>query len=178
MNHSEFQLRGVSDQRLAIYATSRLPAWLWSIDGTRVLWANPVGARLFGTANSTALARKIFGPADPHRRQVAQLANRLPASGALRLQRLRGLVQWRWQATGGGVAIQRMHLTQPFIHRRRTSTRPSVPSAISSTKSNASHFPVRRPGSKSRSLFLCKDVSKLWTKFIFVQGSCYAKHLK
>lgn len=90
MNHSEFQLRGVSDQRLAIYATSRLPAWLWSIDGTRVLWANPVGARLFGTANSTALARKIFGPADPHRRQVAQLANRLPAAGALRLRRLRG----------------------------------------------------------------------------------------
>jgi len=90
MNHSEFQLRGVSDQRLAIHATSPLPAWLWSVDGVRVLWANPVGARLFGATNGMALARKIFGPADPHRRQVAQLANRLPASGAIRLQRLRG----------------------------------------------------------------------------------------
>ncbi|HUN94873.1 MAG TPA: PAS domain-containing protein [Bradyrhizobium sp.] len=90
MNHTEFQLRGVSDQRLAIYATSRLPAWLWSVDGTRVLWANPVGARLFGMPDSTALSRKSFGPADLHRRQVAQLANRLPPSGALRLQRLRG----------------------------------------------------------------------------------------
>src|ERR1700742_820274 len=90
MNHSEFQLRGVSDQRLAMHATSPLPAWLWSVDGSRVLWANPVGARLFGATNSADLAGKPFGPADPHRRQVAQLANRLPASGALRLERLRG----------------------------------------------------------------------------------------
>src|SRR5438270_14072228 len=44
MNHMEFQVRGVSDPRLAPYATSALPAWLWSIDGTRILWANPVGA--------------------------------------------------------------------------------------------------------------------------------------
>ena len=90
MNHSEFQLRGVSDQRLAVYATSPLPAWLWSVDGTRIRWANPVGAALFGAANSAVLARKIFGPVDAHRRQVAQLASRLPASGALRLERLRG----------------------------------------------------------------------------------------
>ena len=33
---------------------------------------------------------KIFGPADPHRRQVAQLAGRLPPTGAVRLERLRG----------------------------------------------------------------------------------------
>src|SRR6202012_511934 len=90
MNHSEFQLRGVSDQRLAMHATSPLPAWLWSVDGSRGLWANPVGARLFGAANSEALAKKIFGPADPHRRQVVQLPSRLPAAGAIRLQRLRG----------------------------------------------------------------------------------------
>ena len=36
------------------------------------------------------LADKIFGPADQHRRQVAQIANRLPPSGAIRLERLRG----------------------------------------------------------------------------------------
>ena len=90
MNHAEFQLRGVGDPRLAVHATSALPAWLWSIDGTRILWANPVGARLFGAANAAGLAKRTFGPADPHRRQVAQLAGRLPGSGATRLERLQG----------------------------------------------------------------------------------------
>jgi PAS domain S-box-containing protein len=90
MNNAEFQLRGIFDPRLAVHATSALPAWLWSIDGTRVLWANPVGARLFGAANGAALAKKVFGPADAHRRQVAQLARRLPSTGAIRLERLRG----------------------------------------------------------------------------------------
>ena len=90
MNHSEFQLRGLSDPQLAVHATSALPAWLWSTDGTRILWANPVGARLFGAANGRELASKAFGPADAHRRQVAQLAGRLPPNGATRLERLRG----------------------------------------------------------------------------------------
>jgi PAS domain S-box-containing protein len=90
MNNAEFQLRGVGDPRLAVHATSHLAAWLWSTDGTRILWANPVGARLFGAANATAIAAKTFGPADPHRRQVAQLAGRLLPTGATRLERLRG----------------------------------------------------------------------------------------
>ena len=90
MNNAEFQLQGISDPRLAVHATSALPAWLWSIDGTRILWANPVGARLFDAANGTALAKKTFGPADSHRRQVARLASRLPSNGAIRLERLRG----------------------------------------------------------------------------------------
>src|ERR1700738_5071969 len=90
MNNAEFQLRGIDDPRLAVHATSRFPAWLWSVDGTRILWANPVGARLFGAANGAILAKKIFGPADAHRRQVAQLAGRLPRTEATRLERLRG----------------------------------------------------------------------------------------
>src|SRR3954466_6420546 len=90
MSHSDFQLRGVGDPRLAVHATSPLPAWLWSIDGARVLWANPVGAKLFGAAHAAALAEKMFGPADSHRRQVARLARQLPANGAIRLERLRG----------------------------------------------------------------------------------------
>jgi len=90
MNNAEFQLRGVGDPRLAVHATSALPAWLWSVDGTRILWANPVGARVFGAAHSAALAKKIFGPADAHRRQVARLAGRLPPTGAIRMERLRG----------------------------------------------------------------------------------------
>ena len=90
MNHAELQLRGVGDPRLAVHATSALPAWLWSTDGTRILWANPVGARLLGAANGAELAKRTFGPPDPHRRQVAQLAGRLPGSGATRLERLQG----------------------------------------------------------------------------------------
>ena len=90
MNSAEFQLRGVGDPRLAVHATGTLPAWLWSVDGTRILWANPVGAKLFGAANGAALALKPFGPADARRRQVAQLAGRLPLSGAIRMERLRG----------------------------------------------------------------------------------------
>jgi PAS domain S-box-containing protein len=90
MNDLEFQLRGLGDPRLAVHATSPLPAWLWSADGTRVLWANPVGAKRFGAANGAALTQKVFGPADPHRRQVARLAGRLPAIGPIRLERLRG----------------------------------------------------------------------------------------
>jgi PAS domain S-box-containing protein len=90
MNNAEFQLRGSHDPRLAVHAASQLPAQLWSIDGTRILWANPVGAKLFGVADAIALAAKTFGPADPHRRQVAQLAGRLLPTGATRLERLRG----------------------------------------------------------------------------------------
>src|ERR1700733_3321151 len=90
MNSADFQLRGEADPRLAVHAASRLPAWLWSTDGTRILWANPVGARAFGAADAAALAVKTFGPADQHRRQIAQLAGRLLPTGATRLERLRG----------------------------------------------------------------------------------------
>jgi hypothetical protein len=90
MQNSEFKTRGPDDPRLAGHATSPLPAWLWSADGTRVLWANPAGALVFGAASSARLAHKIFSPADPHRRQVAQLAHRLLPNGAVRQERLRG----------------------------------------------------------------------------------------
>jgi PAS domain S-box-containing protein len=90
MQNTEFKARGPDDPRLAIHATSVLPVWLWSVDGTRVLWANPAGALVFGGRNSVQLAGKVFGPADPHRRQIAQLSHRLPPNGAVRLERLRG----------------------------------------------------------------------------------------
>jgi PAS domain S-box-containing protein len=90
MNNTEFKLRGLDDPRLAAHATSPLPAWLWSAGGTRLLWANPVGARLFGASSAARLAGKVFGPADPHRRQIAHLAHRLSPDGAIRLERLRG----------------------------------------------------------------------------------------
>jgi len=90
MNDAEFQVHGPGDSRLAAYATSRLPAWLWTADGKRILWANAAGVRMFGAADAAALAEQIFGPADRHRRQIARLASRLPANGAIRLERLQG----------------------------------------------------------------------------------------
>ena len=90
MGVTDFQLHFVSDLRLAAHATSALPAWLWSTDGAQILWANPVAAKLFGAANAASLARRTFGPADAHRRQIAQLAARLSTTGGVRLERLRG----------------------------------------------------------------------------------------
>jgi PAS domain S-box-containing protein len=99
MNDAEFQLREAGDSRLTAYATSPLPAWLWTADGKRILWANAAGVRMFGAADAATLAEKTFGPADRHRRQIARLAGRLPASGAIRLERLQG-----FGATLGGLA--------------------------------------------------------------------------
>ncbi|MDO8978654.1 MAG: PAS domain S-box protein [Afipia sp.] len=90
MSEADFQLHGIRDPRLAVHATSGLPAWVWSLDGAHILWANTIGAQLFGAGNAAVLAEKIIGPADPHRRQAAQLAARLSQSGAPRLERLRG----------------------------------------------------------------------------------------
>ena len=90
MSHQDHQLRSVCDPRLALHATSARPAWLFAPDGSRVLWANPVGARAFGAASGAMLSLRRFGPADMRRRQIAELAGRLPDSGATRLERLRG----------------------------------------------------------------------------------------
>src|SRR4051812_23978966 len=81
---------GQPRRRRGFRATSPWPAWLGSADGTRIGGPTLAGAGFLGAADSADLAPKNFGPADPHRRQVAQLANRLPATGALRMQRLRG----------------------------------------------------------------------------------------
>ncbi len=90
MDGTDFQLRFLGDLRLAPHATSASPAWLWSTDGAQVFWANPVAAKLLGAANAVDLAKRTFGPADAQRRQVAQLASRLPQNGVLRMERLRG----------------------------------------------------------------------------------------
>ena len=90
MGVTDFQSHFAGDLRLAQHATSASPAWLWSTDGARILWANPVAARLFGAANAAELASQTLGPADAHRRQIAQLAPRLTSIGAMRLERLRG----------------------------------------------------------------------------------------
>jgi PAS domain S-box-containing protein len=77
------------DPQLSAHAPSPLPAWLWSADGTRILWANPVGAAIFDAATPADLADRRF-EGDKISAQVARLAETLPAGGPARLQRLRG----------------------------------------------------------------------------------------
>jgi len=48
MSASGFQLRCLRDHRLAPLATSPLPAWLRSTDATLIVWANRIGAAIFG----------------------------------------------------------------------------------------------------------------------------------
>src|SRR5262245_5345992 len=90
MSDADFKVPDASDPRLAAHADGPWPAWLWSADGTRILWTNPLGVDAFGARNAAALTAKIFSPADPHRRQIAQLAGRLNPGGAVRMERLRG----------------------------------------------------------------------------------------
>ncbi len=99
MTDADSKVPGASDPRLAAHANGPMPAWLWSADGTRILWANPAGLDVFDARDDAQLTEKIFSPPDPHRRQVAQLAGRLSADGAVRMERLRG-----FGAAPGGLA--------------------------------------------------------------------------
>ncbi len=90
MNGTEFQFACLSDARLAAHALSPSPAWLWSADGSRVLWANPVGAVVFDAASPADAAALRFDAKHPAAVQTLRLADTLPAGGAPRLERLRG----------------------------------------------------------------------------------------
>ena len=76
--------------RLASLATVERPAWLWSADGSRILWANAVGAAIFGAETSTACANRRFSVTALPAAQVLRLGSTLPSGGQERLERLRG----------------------------------------------------------------------------------------
>jgi signal transduction histidine kinase len=78
------------ENQLADQATSAAPAWLWSADGPRILWANAVGAAIFGAANAGECAARPVDPTRPAATEIARLAATLPPAGHMRLERLRG----------------------------------------------------------------------------------------
>jgi PAS domain S-box-containing protein len=78
------------DPRLAALATAASPAWLWSTDGSRMLWANAVGAAIFGAASVSALVQRRFKSSDIAGAQVIRLGATLPSRAQERLERLRG----------------------------------------------------------------------------------------
>ena len=90
MNESASQLAYLRDPRLSAYATDAAPAWLWTTDAARILWANAVGAAIFEALGPAALATRRFDAKDPAALQIARIAASLPLDGPPRLERLRG----------------------------------------------------------------------------------------
>jgi PAS domain S-box-containing protein len=86
----ESELALLRHPRLAALATSAWPAWLWSADGSHILWANAVGAAIFGATTTTACAQGRFDTNDATAAQIIRLAETLPAGAPERLERLRG----------------------------------------------------------------------------------------
>ncbi|HWM82323.1 MAG TPA: histidine kinase dimerization/phospho-acceptor domain-containing protein [Pseudolabrys sp.] len=85
-----FPLDCLLDPRLSPHAASPRPTWLWSTDGRRLLWANPVGAAIFGAPTPAATAALNFDATHTATVQIARLAASLIDNGAPRLERLRG----------------------------------------------------------------------------------------
>jgi len=77
--------------RLAALATGAWPAWLWSVDGSRILWANAAGATIFGADEPASTGRRGFDDGDALTVQIVRLAATLPPGAHERLERLRGL---------------------------------------------------------------------------------------
>jgi signal transduction histidine kinase len=90
MTFVESELALLRDPRLAAPATSPWPAWLWSADASRILWANAAGAALFGAADTRECVQRRFDIKHPVAAQIVRLAATLPSAGPPRLERLRG----------------------------------------------------------------------------------------
>ena len=90
MTFVESELALLRDPRLAAPATSPCPAWLWSADASRMLWANAAGAALFGAADTRECVQRRFDSNTPAAAQIIRLAATLPSAGPPRLERLRG----------------------------------------------------------------------------------------
>src|SRR5579863_10450260 len=87
----ESELAFLQIPRLAAEATSARPVWLWSADASRLLWANAVGAAVFGVAGPAECGSVQFTPNNSLPAQIARLAAALPSTGQERLERLRGI---------------------------------------------------------------------------------------
>src|SRR5262245_46929429 len=89
MSASGSELSRLRDGRLAPLATAALPAWLWSADARHILWANPVGAAVFGAATASPIGSRRFDAREPAGAQIARIAPTLVTGAQPRLARLR-----------------------------------------------------------------------------------------
>jgi PAS domain S-box-containing protein len=90
MSASGSELSRLRDSRLAPLATAALPAWLWSADASHIVWANAVGAAVFGAATPAAIRSRRFDAREPAAVQIARIASTLATGAQPRLARLRG----------------------------------------------------------------------------------------
>src|SRR5215475_12255906 len=90
MTETASQWAYLRDPRLAAHALTAAPVWLWSVDGTRILWTNPIGASIFDAASPAAIAATRFAPRHTAAAQISRLAATLPQGDASQLERLRG----------------------------------------------------------------------------------------
>jgi PAS domain S-box-containing protein len=90
MSIVEKELALLRHPRIAALATSARPAWLWSIDGRQIAWANAVGAAIFGAGAAADSRQRRFDAGDPFATQIVRLAATLPSAAQERLERLRG----------------------------------------------------------------------------------------
>src|ERR1700752_1752175 len=78
------------DARLAPYAMSAIPAWLFAADGCRVLWANASGAVALNAPSVRARTNRMFTPDEPLGADIARLAETLPPTSQ-KYERLRDI---------------------------------------------------------------------------------------
>ncbi len=90
MNPTESFFAFLHDARIAPHAAGHLPVWLWSADGERILFANAVGAAIFGSNNVPAVLQKHFEASHAAATQIARLGPTLKHDAAPRLEKLRG----------------------------------------------------------------------------------------
>jgi PAS domain S-box-containing protein len=90
MSASGSELSRLRDSRLAPLATAALPAWLWSADASHIVWANAVGAAVFGATTVAAIQSRRFDAREPAATQIARIAATLATGAEPRLARLRG----------------------------------------------------------------------------------------
>jgi signal transduction histidine kinase len=90
MSAVESELALFKIPRLAALATSAWPAWLWSADLSHIVWANAVGAAVFGAANAAEVSAVQSSATDAAGAQISRIAASLPSGGQERLERLRG----------------------------------------------------------------------------------------
>ena len=163
----ESELALLRHPRLAALATSAWPAWLWSADGSRMLWANAVGAAIFGAQtraplrNAASTPRRLRRPdRSPCRdaavggagaaRTAARLRRRLRPRADLRLLahrcRRQGARPYRGSRAGGPGA-DAWRAGAPSVCRGATALlRLSPPTARSSTPTRRRRrcLPARR----------------------------------
>jgi len=78
------------DPRLAPYAMSAIPAWLWAADAGRLLWANAAGAAALNAPDVAGLRERVFRTEEPLGADIARLAETLPPTSQ-KYERLRDI---------------------------------------------------------------------------------------